>query len=126
MRQFFKLESESNEQRHRLHPRGCHLIWKERGMLLHWLQNEGGKKVLITSMITGISNLKRSAITKEIQDGIDGKQYHLVLFHYPIFSWKNMGHGTILLYGHTRQHGGYVLSGVPEKNGGGGMQQTHL
>ena len=38
---------------------------------------------------------------KEIQDGIDGKQYHLVLFHYPIFSWKNMGHGTILLYGHT-------------------------
>lgn len=38
---------------------------------------------------------------KEIEDTADGTQYHLVLFHYPIFSWKNMGHGTILLYGHT-------------------------
>lgn len=38
---------------------------------------------------------------KEIEDTADGTQYRLVLFHYPIFSWKNMGHGTILLYGHT-------------------------
>lgn len=38
---------------------------------------------------------------KEIEDTADGKEYRLVLFHYPIFSWKNMGHGTILLYGHT-------------------------
>ena len=38
---------------------------------------------------------------KEIEDTAGGKEYRLVLFHYPIFRWKNMGHGTILLYGHT-------------------------
>lgn len=27
----------------------------------------------------------------------------LVLSHYPIFSWKNMGRGKILLYGHTHE-----------------------
>lgn len=38
---------------------------------------------------------------KEVQDSFEGKNYHLVLSHYPIFSWKKMGRGTILLYGHT-------------------------
>lgn len=38
---------------------------------------------------------------KEIQDSFEGKNFHLVLSHYPIFSWKKMGRGTILLYGHT-------------------------
>lgn len=28
----------------------------------------------------------------------------LVLCHYPIFSWKNKGKGTLLLYGHTHNN----------------------
>lgn len=38
---------------------------------------------------------------KEIHDSVAGKNYDLVLCHYPIFSWKRMGKGSILLYGHT-------------------------
>ena len=38
---------------------------------------------------------------KEVQDAFEGKNYDLVLSHYPIFSWKNMGRGWIHLYGHT-------------------------
>lgn len=30
-----------------------------------------------------------------------GRNYSLVLCHYPIFSWKGMGKGALLLYGHT-------------------------
>lgn len=66
-----------------------------------------GKKVLVRGNHDHIDDYRYQQLYeeicdyKEIQDGIDGKQYHLVLFHYPIFSWKNMGHGTILLYGHT-------------------------
>ena len=30
-----------------------------------------------------------------------GRNVNLVLSHYPIFSWKDMGRGTVLLYGHT-------------------------
>ena len=67
-----------------------------------------GKKVLVRGNHDHIDDYRYQQLYeeicdyKEIQDGIDGKQYHLVLFHYPIFSWKNMGHGTILLYGHLR------------------------
>lgn len=42
---------------------------------------------------------------KEIHDSVDGKNYDLVLCHYPIFSWKKMGKGAILLYGHTHNSG---------------------
>ena len=38
---------------------------------------------------------------KEIHDSVGKEKYGLVLSHYPIFSWKNMGRGKILLYGHT-------------------------
>ena len=61
-----------------------------------------GKKVLVRGNHDHIDDYRYQQLYeeicdyKEIQDGIDGKQYHLVLFHYPIFSWKNMGHGTIL------------------------------
>ena len=36
---------------------------------------------------------------KEIYDSVGKEKYGLVLSHYPIFSWKNMGRGKILLYG---------------------------
>ena len=35
---------------------------------------------------------------KEVHDSANGKNYNLVLSHYPIFSWKRMGKGFILLY----------------------------
>lgn len=38
---------------------------------------------------------------KEIEDAFGGKNYKLVLCHYPILCWKNQHRGTILLYGHT-------------------------
>lgn len=38
---------------------------------------------------------------KEIYDSVGGTAYHLVLCHYPIMSWKKMGKGGLLLYGHT-------------------------
>lgn len=38
---------------------------------------------------------------KELQDSANKQSYRLVLFHYPILSWKNMSRGEILLYGHT-------------------------
>lgn len=40
---------------------------------------------------------------KEIYDSIGKEKYGLVLSHYPIFSWRNMGRGKILLYGHTHE-----------------------
>ena len=40
---------------------------------------------------------------KEIYDSVGKEKYGLVLSHYPIFSWKNMGRGKILLYGHTHE-----------------------
>ena len=40
---------------------------------------------------------------KEIYDSVGKEKYGLVLSHYPFFSWKNMGRGKILLYGHTHE-----------------------
>lgn len=38
-----------------------------------------------------------------MHDTIGKEHYSLVLSHYPIFSWRNMGRGRILLYGHTHE-----------------------
>ncbi len=40
---------------------------------------------------------------KEIYDSVGKEKYGLVLSHYPFFSWKDMGRGKILLYGHTHE-----------------------
>lgn len=66
-----------------------------------------GKKTLIRGNHDMVGEYRYQQLFEEVcdyktlQDSVDGKNYNLVLFHYPIFSWKNMGRGTILLYGHT-------------------------
>ena len=69
-----------------------------------------GKKVLIRGNHDDISDYRYQQLFyeivdyKEIHDSICGKNYDLVLSHYPIFSWKKMGRGTILLYGHIHNN----------------------
>ncbi len=66
-----------------------------------------GKKVLIRGNHDDVSDLRYRQLFqevcdyREIRDSVGGKSYELVLCHYPIFSWKHMSRGTILLYGHT-------------------------
>ena len=66
-----------------------------------------GRKVLVKGNHDDVSDYRYAQLFheivgyKEIHDSVDGENYDLVLCHYPIFSWKKMGRGTILLYGHT-------------------------
>ena len=66
-----------------------------------------GRKVLVKGNHDDVSDYRYEQLFhevcdyKEIHDSFDKKKYSLVLSHYPIFSWKNMGRGKILLYGHT-------------------------
>lgn len=66
-----------------------------------------GKKILIKGNHDDVSDYRYQQLFyqicdyKEVHDAVDGINYDLVLCHYPIFSWKKMGRGAILLYGHT-------------------------
>lgn len=66
-----------------------------------------GKKVLIKGNHDDVSDYRYQQLFheicdyKEVQDSFGGKNYQLILCHYPIFSWKKMGRGYLLLYGHT-------------------------
>ena len=66
-----------------------------------------GRKVLVKGNHDDVSDYRYQQLYyeivdyKEIHDAVDGQNYDLVLCHYPIFSWKKMGRGIILLYGHT-------------------------
>lgn len=66
-----------------------------------------GKKILVKGNHDDLSDYRYQQLFseicdyKEITDSHDGKSHNLVLCHYPIFSWKRMTNGTILLYGHT-------------------------
>ena len=66
-----------------------------------------GRKVLIRGNHDDVSDYRYQQLFaeicdyKEIHDSVGKEKYGLVLSHYPIFSWKNMGRGKILLYGHT-------------------------
>lgn len=66
-----------------------------------------GRKVLIKGNHDDLSDYRYQQLFseicdyKEIQDSVGKKKYGLILSHYPIFSWKDMGRGKILLYGHT-------------------------
>jgi calcineurin-like phosphoesterase family protein len=66
-----------------------------------------GRKVLVKGNHDDLSDYRYSQLFyeicdyKEVTDCCNGKNYNLILSHYPIFSWKKMGRGYILLYGHT-------------------------
>lgn len=66
-----------------------------------------GKKILVKGNHDDVSDYRYSRLFaeicdyNEIHDSIGGRNVNLVLSHYPIFSWKDMGRGTVLLYGHT-------------------------
>lgn len=68
-----------------------------------------GRKVLVKGNHDDISDYRYQQLFteicdyKEIHDAIENEQYRLVLSHYSIFSWKEMGRGRILLYGHTHE-----------------------
>jgi len=82
-----------------------------------------GRKVLVKGNHDDVSDYRYHQLFhevcdyKEIHDVADGKNYDLVLCHYPIFSWKKMGNGAILFYGHTPQYGRCVFSKDYCRNG---------
>lgn len=75
--------------------------------LIAYVSTLRGHKILIKGNHDNVSDYRYRQLFdeiieyKEIQDSVDGKAYNLVLCHYPIFSWKRMGKGYILIYGHT-------------------------
>lgn len=79
----------------------------EKENLISLVSTLKGRKVLVKGNHDDVSDYRYQQLFseicdyKEIHDSISGKNYDLVLCHYPIFSWKKMGRGTILLYGHT-------------------------
>lgn len=66
-----------------------------------------GKKILIKGNHDDLGDYRYRQLFqevcdyKEITDSFDGKNYKLVLSHYPILMWNGQHRGTILLYGHT-------------------------
>ena len=66
-----------------------------------------GQKILVTGNHDDVSDYRFKQLFreicdyKELHDTADGHSQDVVLCHYPIFSWRNMGHGAVLLYGHT-------------------------
>lgn len=75
--------------------------------LIAYVATLKGHKVLLKGNHDDVSDYRYAQLYeeicdyKELHDSVDGKNVHLVLCHYPIFSWKKMGNGNILLYGHT-------------------------
>lgn len=75
--------------------------------LIAYISALKGHKILIKGNHDDISDYRYRQLFgevcdyKEIHDTVEGKNYELILCHYPIFSWRKMGKGSILLYGHT-------------------------
>lgn len=75
--------------------------------LIAYISTLKGHKILVKGNHDDVSDYRYQQLFeeicdyKEIHDSADGTNYDLVLCHYPIFSWKRMGKGFILLYGHT-------------------------
>lgn len=68
-----------------------------------------GRKILIKGNHDDVSDYRYQQLFheiydyKEMHDMVGKEHYSLVLSHYPIFSWRGMGSGRILLYGHTHE-----------------------
>ncbi|MCC8045375.1 MAG: metallophosphoesterase family protein [Clostridiales bacterium] len=66
-----------------------------------------GRKVLIRGNHDDMSDYRLKQIFaevcdyKELSDSFEGKNYKLVLSHYPLLMWNGQRKGVILLYGHT-------------------------
>ena len=66
-----------------------------------------GRKVLIQGNHDDLSDYRLKQLFseilnyKELSDLYEGKNYKLVLRHYPILMWNGQHKGSILLYGHT-------------------------
>lgn len=66
-----------------------------------------GRKVLIKGNHDDLSDYRLKQLFseildyKEVSDSFEGKNYKLVLSHYPILMWNGQHKGSILLYGHT-------------------------
>lgn len=77
--------------------------------LISFVARLKGRKVLIKGNHDDLSDYRYQQLFdeicdyKEIQDSVGKEKYGLILSHYPIFSWKDMGRGKILLYGHTHE-----------------------
>lgn len=75
--------------------------------LISFVSTLKGQKVLVKGNHDDVSDYRYQQLFmeicdyKEVHDSFEGKNFDLVLSHYPIFSWKNMGRGWIHLYGHT-------------------------
>lgn len=66
-----------------------------------------GRKILVIGNHDDVSDYRYQQLFeeivpyKEVEDAFGGKNYKLVLQHYPILFWKNQHRGTIHLYGHV-------------------------
>lgn len=68
-----------------------------------------GQKLLIKGNHDKVSDFRYKQLFsgiydyKELNDTAHKETYHLVLSHYPVFSWNGMNRGAVLLYGHVHE-----------------------
>lgn len=75
--------------------------------LIAYVATLKGRKVLVKGNHDDLSDYRYKQLFsevvdyKEITETCCGKNYKIVLSHYPILMWKDQHKGSILLYGHT-------------------------
>jgi len=83
------------------------LLWKNTDENFDLLKNVKPNMHLITGNHDRVNNSQFKKLFeeivpyKEVKDIVDGKEYHLILSHYPLAFWNKQHHGTIHLYGHV-------------------------
>lgn len=66
-----------------------------------------GRKILVAGNHDSLDDYRYTKLFeevvdyKEVEDAFGGKNYKLILCHFPILCWKNQHRGTIHLYGHV-------------------------